>query len=101
MITDRHAQIVMVNDAFSNISGYALDEVIGRNPRILSSGRQSNEFYQRMWRDLISEGQWHGELWNKRKNGDHYLESLSITAVYNRDGIVDYYIASLCRHHGA
>ena len=93
MIADHHAQIIMVNDAFCDITGYARDEVIGRNPRILSSGRQSNEFYQRMWHDLISEGQWQGELWNKRKNGEHYLESLSITVVYNRVGTVDYYIA--------
>lgn len=93
MITDAETNILMVNDAFCDITGYTREEVIGKTPRILSSGRQSKEFYQRMWHGLINNGRWHGELWNRRKNGEHYLESLSINAVYGRNGEVENYIA--------
>ena len=69
VITDAEATIIDVNDAFSRISGYSLSEVVGQNPRLLKSGRQSHEFYAAMWRDLCEKGHLNGELWNRRKNG--------------------------------
>ena len=91
-ITDVEANIVHVNSAFTRITGYSEEEVIGRNLRILQSGRQDAEFYQRLWADLINTGYWEGEIWNKRKNGDIYPEYLSITVVYNKNNEATHYI---------
>ena len=86
LICDAQANIVLVNPAFCNITGYSKDEVIGQNPKLLSSGRQSSDFYQNMWASLNDKGKWSGEIWNRRKNGEIYPEWLSITAVRNDDG---------------
>lgn len=69
MITAADGTIIDVNDTFSRITGYSRDEVLEKNPRILNSGRQGKEFYAAMWRDLIENGHWYGEVWNRRKNG--------------------------------
>jgi diguanylate cyclase (GGDEF)-like protein/PAS domain S-box-containing protein len=92
-ITSADGTIIDVNDAFTRITGYHLDEVVGRNPRILSSGRQSKTFYAAMWRDLIEHGCWYGEIWNRRKNGEVYAEMLTISAVRDSDGNTVRYIA--------
>ncbi|WP_035384342.1 EAL domain-containing protein [Ferriphaselus sp. R-1] len=74
VITDADNNIVMVNPAFSEISGYLPEEVLGRNPRIFSSGKQDTEFYRDFWRQLYESGSWQGELWNSRKNGEVFPE---------------------------
>lgn len=81
IITNRLGQITKVNPAFETMTGYTEHEVQGRNPSVLSSGRQSPEFYQAMWQCLVDQGHWKGRLWNRKKNGDLFLESLSITAI--------------------
>lgn len=86
LITDAQAAILRVNKAFREITGYGTDEVLGKNPRILSSGRQSKEFYAEMWRQLLENGTWSGEIWDRRKNGEIYPKWLTITAVKNEQG---------------
>jgi diguanylate cyclase (GGDEF)-like protein/PAS domain S-box-containing protein len=104
MITAPDGAILEINDAFSRITGYSRQEVQGRNPRILNSGRQPREFYAGMWHDLIVHGYWSGEVWNKRKSGEIFPEMLTISAVRGADGEVQRYVAlfsdisSLKRH---
>lgn len=86
LVTDAENRIITVNPAFTAITGYEADEVVGRNPSVLSSGKQGEDFYQKMWASLEREGRWNGELWNKRKNGELYAEWLSINVLYNEDG---------------
>lgn len=93
LITDGNGQIVDVNEAFSQITGYERHEVLGRNPRLLKSGLQNKEFYRRMWRSLRETGQWAGEIWNRTKNGDIFAEMLNIGAVNNSNGEVLRYVA--------
>ncbi|MEY4503905.1 MAG: hypothetical protein RL154_197 [Pseudomonadota bacterium] len=93
VVTDANNKIITVNPAFTKITGYEIDEVIGKNPSILKSGRQSKEFYQEMWSQLDSVGRWDGELWNKRKNGNEYIEWLSINIIFNNDGSKRLYLA--------
>ena len=95
LITDANAVIQRVNNAFSEITGYAPEEVVGRNPNLLSSGRHDESFYAAMWKSLTQTGAWTGEIWNRRKNGEIYPEHLTITAVKDRDGRVINYVASL------
>lgn len=92
IITDTGAQIISVNRAFSEITGYSADEVIGRRPNLLSSGKHDTAFYAMMWGALIHEGHWVGEVINRRKNGEIYPEQLSITASRNELGEVVNYI---------
>ena len=92
-ITDVNGIILKVNDAFSRITGYMPSEVIGKNPRVLKSMKHGNEFYKNMWQQLHTEGKWSDEIYNKRKNGEIYLEHLSITAIKNEKGITTHYIA--------
>ncbi|HEY3326774.1 MAG TPA: EAL domain-containing protein [Novimethylophilus sp.] len=93
IVTDRDNAILSVNPAFTGVTGYTPDEVIGRNPRIFSSGRHDRAFYQKMWGSLLTTGHWHGEVWNRRKNGDIFPEWLSITAVHDDSGQVSHHIA--------
>jgi len=93
MITDANNRILLVNNTFSTVTGYEPDEVIGQNPRLLSSGRQGPAFYKAMWEVLQETGEWHGEIENRRKDGRLYPEWLNISVVRQPDGSVSNYIA--------
>jgi PAS domain S-box-containing protein len=80
VITDVNVQIIRVNQAFHDITGYAAEDVIGQNPSMLSSGRHNKSFYEQMWQSIIGKGSWTGEVWDKRKNGEVYPKWLTITA---------------------
>ena len=92
-ITDPAGNIVEANDAFARITGYSREETLGKNPRILKSGRQPTEYYQAMWQALVSKGYWTGEIWNRRKNGEVYAEMLTISAVRDAQGKTQNYVA--------
>ena len=93
LITDHNNRIVSVNPAFSELTGYTLAEVAGRDPGILSAGNASREFYTAMWHALDTEGQWAGEIWDKRKDGTAYPKWLSITTVADDNQRVAFYVA--------
>jgi len=93
VVTDAHCRITMVNQAFTAITGYHPEEVIDKNPRLLQSGRHGAEFYQQMWTCLNQTGQWQGELWNKRKNGEIYPAWENISAVKDATGQVTHYVS--------
>jgi diguanylate cyclase (GGDEF)-like protein/PAS domain S-box-containing protein len=93
MITDTNNRILLVNKTFSTVTGYEPGEVIGQNPRLLSSGRQGPAFYQAMWESLQEMGEWHGEIENRRKDGKLYPEWLNISVVRQPDGCISNYIA--------
>lgn len=93
VVSDARNRIVSVNSAFTRITGYHQAEVKGQNPKMLSSGKQGDEFYQSMWVDLRDKGRWQGEVWNKRKNGELYAEWLSITVLKNAKGEIENYVA--------
>jgi len=85
LVTDAEGTILSVNPAFTRITGYSAAEVLGKNPRILQSGRQNKAFYKKMWGAIHAHGHWQGEIWNRRKNGKIYPEWLSITAVKDEE----------------
>ncbi|MEO8407349.1 MAG: EAL domain-containing protein, partial [Oxalobacteraceae bacterium] len=91
-VADVDRNIVMVNQAFTAITGYSAVEVLGKNPRILSSGRQDKAFYQSMWAVIAAQGHWQGEIWNRRKDGSIYPELLSISKVFDSHGTLTNYI---------
>jgi len=83
LITDLTPRIVAVNPAFSAITGYSMEEMIGQNPNILSSGREDKFFYETMWRQIVKDGYWQGEIVNRRKNGEIFPQLLSISSILN------------------
>lgn len=94
LVTDAEAKIVSVNKAFTSITGYSMEEVIGKDPRILKSGRQDTEFYQKMWKDLRTKGFWKGEIWNRKKSGQIYPQWETISEVRASDGTLLNYVAA-------
>lgn len=94
LVTDANNHIVMVNPSFTRVTGYTLEEVSGRNPSVLSSGRHGQDFYRQLWAKLDSEGVWSGELWNRRKNGEAYVEWASIKRVTDAHGKPTHYVAA-------
>ncbi|HEU0219903.1 MAG TPA: PAS domain S-box protein, partial [Gallionella sp.] len=93
MITDASANIIRVNQAFQDITGYSSAEVLGKNPRMMNSGRQNKVFYAEMWRQLIRTGTWSGEIWDKRKNGQIYPKWMTVTAIKNERQETTQYVA--------
>ena len=91
-ITDAQGTILDVNEAFTRITGYSHEEAIGQNPRFLSSGRQDAAFYSAMWAELILQGHWSGEIWNRRKSGEVYAQLLTISAVRDEQGKTQHYV---------
>jgi diguanylate cyclase (GGDEF)-like protein/PAS domain S-box-containing protein len=88
LLTDSDNCIMAVNPAFTAVTGYSQDDVIGKTPKLLSSGQHDEQFYQSMWNSLETTGAWQGEIWNRRKNGELYAEWLTINTIYNKDGSV-------------
>ncbi|ADE10564.1 EAL domain-containing protein [Sideroxydans lithotrophicus] len=93
MVTDENNLIVDVNPAFTRITGYTLDEVRGKNPRIMQSGKHDNEFYRHMWQAILNEGHWQGEIWDKRKTGEIYAKLAHISILRRSDGGVYRHVA--------
>lgn len=93
LITDAHSNIIRVNRAFSEITGYSAEEVLGKNPRIMSSGRHDRSFYIEMWQQLLHSDAWAGEVFDRRKNGEVYPKWMTITAVKNARQKTTHYVA--------
>ncbi len=93
VITDAEAKIIRVNSAFTDITGYSSEDVMDKNPRMMSSGRHDMTFYVAMWRAILETGSWAGEIWDKRKNGEIYPKWMTITAVKNQRGETTQYVA--------
>ncbi|MGA9665377.1 MAG: EAL domain-containing protein [Gallionella sp.] len=94
MVTDADNLIVNINPAFTLDTGYTLEDLAGKNPRVLKSGRHIEAFYQAMWHSIDTDGYWQGEIWDKRKNGEIYPKWLTISVIRNSDGAVTHYVGS-------
>jgi diguanylate cyclase (GGDEF)-like protein/PAS domain S-box-containing protein len=92
-ITDVQGNIIDVNPAFSRVTGYSLEEVLGKNPRFLKSGHHDQAFYAEMWQAITTTGSWSGELWNRNKSGECYPELRSISAATNNQGVITHYVS--------
>lgn len=93
VLADANGNVLDVNPAFTRITGYERDEVIGRNPRVIKSGRHDRDFYAAMWKSILGQGSWQGEIWNRNKFGEIYPELLSISAVRNPTGELTNFVA--------
>ncbi len=93
VITDRDGDIVWINPAFTQVTGYGAEEVLGRNPRILKSGKLSRSFYEDLWGTITSGRHWEGELVNRRKDGRTLIEEATITPVRNTGGEITHFVA--------
>ncbi len=93
VITDRKGAIEWVNPAFTRLTGYAREEAIGQNPRVLNAGVHDREFFRNMWQTVLSGSVWQGTLTNKRKDGAHYQEEMTITPVRSKKGEVTHFVA--------
>lgn len=94
VITDADARILQVNRAFTEVTGYSAQEAVGQTPKVLKSGRHDATFYEQMWRAILGEGVWQGEIWNRRKSGEVYPEWLTVAAVKDDKGRVTHFVAS-------
>jgi diguanylate cyclase (GGDEF)-like protein/PAS domain S-box-containing protein len=94
-VTDASGTILRVNRAFTHITGYTAEDVVGKNSRVLKSGRHDASFYAAMWKNINSTGEWRGEVWNRRKGGEIYPEQLAITAVKDANGVVTNYVSTI------
>ena len=95
MVTDAWGNILKVNETFKRITGYSDAEMIGKNPRMFSSGHHNAVFYRRLWKCVSTTGSWEGEIWNQRKNGELFPEWLTISAVYDANGVLTNYVATM------
>ncbi|MBI5922243.1 MAG: EAL domain-containing protein [Betaproteobacteria bacterium] len=94
MVTDANTVILRVNRAFTESTGYTVEEIVGQTPRLLKSDRHSEDFYREMWESINRTGSWKGEIWDRRKNGEDYPKWLTISAVKGEDGAVTHYIGT-------
>ena len=92
LITDATVNIIRVNKAFTNITGFKSAELLGKNPQVLASGRHDAEFFANLWDSLQTSGEWSGEIWNRRKDGQIFPQLLSITTVWNQDNQLTNYV---------
>jgi PAS domain S-box-containing protein len=92
VVTDLDAHIIAVNRAYCEITGYAEEDLLGKNPRILQSGRHDPQFYLDMWASVIESGHWQGEIWSRRRNGEVYPEWLTVSSVRDEAGRVRHYV---------
>lgn len=95
MITDINGTIIIANKAFCRLTGYDKEEVLGKNPRFMKSGLQNEDYYKNMWEILLNKGEWNGEVMNRHKSGNIFVEKLSISSIKNDSGDVIYYIAQI------
>lgn len=93
MVTAADGTIVHVNRAFSQVTGWSPEEAVGRAPNLLSSGRQDVDFYEAMWQSMMQKGAWQGEIWNRRKDGEAFLEFLTVDAVRNDADEITHFVA--------
>lgn len=93
VITDVLGNIEYVNPKFTQITGYTFVEVVGKNPRILKSGKMSPEIYENLWKTIISGKEWHGELQNRKKNGELYWERISLSPIFDSKGSITHFVA--------
>ena len=92
VVTDADSKVRLVNRAFVETTGYSPEEVTGRTLAVLKSGKQDEAFYREFWQALNEQGEWRGEMWNRRKDGATYVEWLTVSAVRNRQGVVEHYV---------
>ncbi len=92
MVTDCSGRILLINDTFTKITGYSFREVVGKTPEMLYSGRQGHSFHKQMWQTLLRKGRWQGEIWNRRKDGTIYAESLHFSPYQDKAGKTTHYI---------
>ena len=95
VITDAQAIVLRVNQAFTSLTGYTAEEMLGKNMSVLNSGLQNSGFYSQLWRELIATGRFEGEVWNSRKSGEVYPEWLTITAILDDNGKTTHYVGNL------
>ena len=93
-ITDKSGNIIKVNKAFTDITGYTQEDVVGKNPKVLSSGKHDQAFYENLWNSITNDGFWQGEIWNKHKNGKIYPEWITISSIKNEADEVIHYVAT-------
>ena len=93
VVTDENNLIVDVNPAFTRITGYTLEEVVGKNPKVMKSGRHKKEFYQKLWNEVVNKGHWQGEMWDRRKNGELFAKWNSICVLRHLDGSIFRYVS--------
>lgn len=93
LVTDPNQRIVHVNPAFNRITGYSTEEVLGQTPKLFASGKHDAAFYQQMWLALKANGEWSGEIWNRRKNGDVYPQWQNLRCIHDNQGKLSHYVA--------
>ncbi|WP_039912732.1 sensor domain-containing protein [Cellvibrio mixtus] len=92
LITDTQGNIIEANQVFADITGYSREEVLGKNPRLLQSGLHDQDFFSSLWHSLLENGNWYGEIWNRRKNGELYAAMMTISAVQDIHGVTQNYV---------
>jgi diguanylate cyclase (GGDEF)-like protein/PAS domain S-box-containing protein len=95
LIADANGHVLKVNNTFTRITGYSEAELVGKSPRMLNSGRHDAAFYRKLWQRVQVAGSWEGEIWSRRKNGDVFPEWLTISAVYDPQGTLTHYVATM------